>query len=255
METPRDAKTGQFLAGEKPHNAGLSRYYNPETGQVIYLGKNPGEPWVRGAQGAMPPSHKGSAWFHNLETGERKRFKEDPGKPWKKGRGKTGARTTNGMKWYYNPDKKEGGLFLENPGDPWVRGGIPRGNPGWVESYSRLHCRRWNCDSIYLLKMTTSDGIVFGKWGSSCESTFKGRESEFRKKKISWDLLYWGWFGELTEDIEASIGKKLSHYPAQGIPKFYGYTETFEWTNTTEKLLQEIINGLEENPAPQGNRG
>lgn len=250
METYRDLETGRFLAGEKPHNAGLSRYYNPETGQVIYLSENPGEPWVRGAQGAEPPSHKGSSWFHNSDTGERKRFKEDPGGAWKKGRGETGFRTTNGRSWYYNPLTGETKVSPTPLQLPWVNGRGPRDSYGWVEGVSRAHCRRWNCDSIYLIKMTTSDGIVFGKWGSSCESTFKGREAEFRKKKFSWDLLYWGWFGELTEDVEASVGKKLSQHPVRGIPKFYGYTETFEWNNTTEKLLQEIINGLEENPAP-----
>ena len=246
METSRNPSTGQFLPNSKPHNTGLKKYHDPQTGQVIYVDSDPGAPWLLGGGDQKPPNHSGSSWYNNPETGEKKRFQEDPGYPWNKGRGKTGTQTTNGMTWYHNPETGEGKLSNTPPGSPWVKGGKPRGNPGWVEGVSRQHCRRWECDSIYLLKLTTKEGKVFGKWGSSSESTFHGRDREFRKRGLTYEIIYWDWFGEATEDIEASIGRKLSKYPGKEIPKFYGYTETFEWSEFTQTLLKEIINGLEE---------
>ena len=250
METSRNPSTGQFLPNSKPHNTGLKKYHDPQTGQVIYVDSDPGAPWLLGGGDQKPPNHSGSSWYNNPETGEKKRFQEDPGYPWNKGRGKTGTQTTNGMTWYHNPETGEGKLSNTPPGSPWVKGGKPRGNPGWVEGVSRQHCRRWECDSIYLLKLTTKEGKVFGKWGSSSESTFHGRDREFRKRGLTYEIIYWGWFGEAPEDIEASLGRKLSKYPGKEVPRFYGYTETFEWSEVTQTLLKEVINGLEENPAP-----
>jgi hypothetical protein len=250
METYRNPDTGKFLPNEKPHNAGSKKYHDPETGQVIYVREDPGEPWLPGGGKQTPPNHSGSSWFHHPESGERKRFKEDPGHPWKKGRGKNGTRTTNGMRWYYNPLTRESKVSPDHPGPPWLNKRPPRESYGWVEGVSRAHCRRWGCDSVYLLKLTTKEGKIFGKWGSSSESTFHGREREFNKKGLTHEVIYWGWFGEATEDVESFLGRRLSKYPAQGVPKFYGYTETFEWSEVTQKLLQEIINGLEENPSP-----
>jgi hypothetical protein len=120
----------------------------------------------------------------------------------------------------------------------------------WGENKSRASCRRSQCDSVYVLKVTLPDGSMFGKWGSSKEETFKYREREFKRKGFSWEILYWGWFGEATEDVEAHVGRRLSQHPAKGVPHFYGHTETFEWTDSTKQLLKEIINGLEESPAP-----
>ena len=190
-----------------------SRYYNPETGQIIFRGEDPGESWVQGASGNLPPSLKGTTWYHNPLTGETQMSFTPPELPWKEGRG-------------------------------------PRYASIWVEGNSRTFCRRWNCDCIYILKMTTRDGIVFGKWGSSRESSFKKRGEEFKTKHISFELVHWQWFGEKTEDVEAFLGRKLSRYPPRGVPKFCGYTETFEWTATTQKLLEEIIYDLEESPPP-----
>ena len=249
MENYRDKETGRFLAGGIPHNAGLTPYFDQETGQSRYFLEDPGSPWVLGVA-SPPPSHKGSRWFHNPETKENKRSSEGLEFPWVPGRAPYKNQTTTGMSWYHNPLTGESKLSSVTLSQPWVNSRGPRESYGWVEGVSRAHCRRWNCDSIYLLKMTTSDGTIFGKWGSSRESTFKGREKEFKKKGISWELLYWGWFGGLTEDVEAFIGGKLSKHPAKGIPKFYGHTETFEWSQQTQKLLKEICYELEENPAP-----
>jgi hypothetical protein len=126
-----------------------------------------------------------------------------------------------------------------------------RGRPQkWEENKSRASCRRKQCDSVYILKVTLPDGSMFGKWGSSKQETFKYREKEFKRRGFLWETVYWGWFGELTEEVEAQIGRKLSQYPQTGVPHFYGHTETFEWSEHTKNTIKEIINGLEENPAP-----
>jgi hypothetical protein len=249
METYRNPDTGKFLPNEKPHNAGLKKYHDPQTGQVIYVGSNPGEPWLPGGGKQIPPNHKGSSWFHNSLTGEKKRFTQDPGTPWVKGRGKTGTRTTNGMRWFFNPDLNEEKLFYATPEPPWVEGRGPFAPPGWREKSSRVTCRIWGCDCVYVLKVTTKEGLTFGKWGSSRESTFNFREKEFGRKGFTVEIVRWGFFGESTEDAEAILGRILSKYPVE-VPRFYGYTETFEWSEKTQQLLKEIWNGLEENPAP-----
>jgi hypothetical protein len=114
----------------------------------------------------------------------------------------------------------------------------------WIENKSRASCRRGNCDFVYLLKLTTKDGLVFGKWGSTKEKTFQFREKEFRRKGFTWELLFWQFFGEVTEDAEATLGRKLSIHPAQ-VPHFFGHTETFEWSEKTQKIVEETINALE----------
>lgn len=115
----------------------------------------------------------------------------------------------------------------------------------WVENKSRASCRRGNCDVVYVLKITTEDGLVFGKWGSTKETTFQFRKKEFQRKKFTFELLFWQFFGETTEDAEAFLGRRLSQHPAE-VPHFYGHTETFEWTKQTQQILEETINALEE---------
>ncbi len=119
----------------------------------------------------------------------------------------------------------------------------------WEENKSRASCRRGQCDSVYILKVTLPDGSAFGKWGSSKKETFKYREREFKRKGFYWEILYWGWFGEVTEDVEALVGRKLSQHLAGCVPRFYGHTETFEWSEQTQNIVKEIINGLEESSA------
>jgi hypothetical protein len=150
------------------------------------------------------------------------------------------------MSWYLNPETGEEKFFTSPPGDPWSKGRSKKGkNAGWIEKRSRISCRFWGCDCVYVLKVTTKDGLIFGKWGSSKESTFRYREKEFRRKKFTFEVIRWGFFGELTEDVEAAIGRKLSKHPVE-VPRFYGFTETFEWSETTQQLLKEVWNGLEE---------
>ncbi len=115
----------------------------------------------------------------------------------------------------------------------------------WIENKSRASCRRGNCDTVYVLKITTEDGLVFGKWGSTKESTFQFREKEFRRKGFTWEVIHWVFFGEVTEDAEASLGRKLSPHPAE-VPHFFGHTETFEWSEKTQNIVEETINALEE---------
>ncbi len=121
----------------------------------------------------------------------------------------------------------------------------------WQENKSRASCRRSNCTTIYILKVTTKDGLIFGKWGSSKPETFQFREKEFRRKGFIWEIVVWGFFGEATEDAEATLGRKLSAYPTE-VPHFFGHTETFEWSEKTQKIFKETINALEESAPPFG---
>jgi hypothetical protein len=121
----------------------------------------------------------------------------------------------------------------------------------WIENKSRASCRRGNCDTVYVLKITTEDGLVFGKWGSTKESTFQFREKDFRRKGFTWEVIHWVFFGEVTEDAEANLGQKLSAHPAE-VPHFFGHTETFEWSENTQKIVEETINALEESAPSEG---
>lgn len=122
---------------------------------------------------------------------------------------------------------------------------------GWREGRSKAVSIREQCDIVYVLKVTTSDGRIFGKWGSTKESSFQYREKELKRQGFSWERVYWSHFGELAPEAEATIGRALHKYPSPHKDlNFYGKTECFAWTNETLQLLQEVTNGLEENPAP-----
>lgn len=120
----------------------------------------------------------------------------------------------------------------------------------WRENKSRASCRLNSCDIVYVLRVKTKEGEIFGKWGSSKESTFKFREREFIRKGFTWEILFWSFFGEETENAEAFIGRALSKHPWKHSIHFYGHTETFGWNAETEKLLGATLNALEENPSP-----
>jgi len=124
-----------------------------------------------------------------------------------------------------------------------------RGRPQvWQENKSRASCRMCCCDTVYVLLVTTKNGEKFGKWGSTKEESFQYREKEFRRKGFTWKLLFWQFFGEVTEDAEATLGRTLSQHPWEHTTHFFGHTETFEWSDKTQQLLEETINALEENP-------
>ena len=216
---------------------GKKLFHNPETKQSLLFYTDPGEPWVKG----RPP------WQKRTPDPEQYRKASET----KRIRMETTGHTEAELEGY----KKLSKTRLEGDYSPTieVRKQISKtltGRPQkWEENKSRASCRRGQCDSVYLLKVTLPDGTVFGKWGSSKLETFKYREKEFRRKGFSWETVYWEWFGEKTEDVEAFVGRKLSQYPAKGIPHFFGHTETFEWTEQTQNIVKEIINGLEESSA------
>ena len=243
-----DPKTGRFIEGGKPFNAGLHYFHNPDTGEKICAPESPGEGWLPGFPSHFPPpTHKGKKWFHNPKTGETKRDFSSPGSDWKEGRGNSVPQFTNkGLSWFFNSETGEEKMFSSLPGGVWTEGRAPFEVGIWREKTSRHNCQMWNCDHIYVLKITTEDGVTFGKWGSTKEKTFQFREKEFLRHKFTFEVFFFDFFGESTEDAEAFIGRKLSKFPVKEIPKFYGFTETFEWTEQTQQILEETINALEE---------
>jgi hypothetical protein len=217
---------------------------------------------------------KGSKLFHNLETKEALLFDSDPGPLWVKGRPPWQPQTRDPKQYEKSSQtmkkrlrecgpteaelsgyKKQSRTRLEGDYSPTkeVRQQISEtltGRPQkWEENKSRASCRKWDCDTVYVLKLTLPDGKSFGKWGSSKESTFKYREKEFKRKHFSLEVVYWEWFGELTEEVEALLGRRFSPHRDPQVPHFYGHTETFAWTSETQTLLSEVLNGLEKNTA------
>jgi len=219
---------------------------------------------------SLMSSRKGVKLFHNVEKHEAKMFTEDPGPPWVAGRppwqpqtrdpaaskkasdtfrkrlkevGQTEAELRGYEKLSETRKKRK---FRHPPEILKQIGDTLRGRPQvWQEKKSRASCRRGECDTVYILRVTTSNGLTFGKWGSSKEQSFKHREREFKRKGFQWEVIYWGWFGEETEEVEALLGRKLSPYREPEVPHFYGHTETFAWTQETQTLLAEILNGLD----------
>jgi hypothetical protein len=212
---------------------------------------------------------KGCKLYHNLETKESLMFAQDPGPPWVQGRPPWQPQTRNPEQYEKSSLSKK--LRMESRGHTEaelegykklsqtrrngdyspsyetrqkIRKSLEGRPQKWEENKSRASCRRAQCDTIYIILCTTSDGHSFGKWGSTKEKTFVHREKEFTRKKLTWKIVYWGSFGKLTEDVEAKIGRALSKYPDTNVPHFYGHTETFIWNEQTQQLLEEIINGL-----------
>ena len=125
---------------------------------------------------------------------------------------------------------------------------------GWCEKKSKANAVKWKCDMTYILKLTTKDGEVFGKWGSTKENSFVHREKEFRRCGFTFEIIVFEWFGEiLAPEIEAMWGRKLSQFPTPiSEIEFAGKTECFTWCGATEKIIEEIVHGMEENPPSEG---
>jgi hypothetical protein len=219
---------------------------------------------------------KGSKVFHNPETLEAKMFSESPGLPWVPGRppwqdltqtpehiarraesmkkrvreqGPTAAEVEGYQKLSETRKKKK---IRHTPEICQQISEKLRGKPQvWQENKSRACCRRGQCQIVYVLKITTASGETFGKWGSTKEETFRFREKEFRRRGFTWEVVFWDFFGEATEGVEALVGRNLSQHPWKHTIHFFGHTETFEWSETTQQILKEVLNALEENPTPQ----
>ena len=122
-----DPKTGRFIEGGKPFNAGLHYFHNPDTGEKICAPESPGEGWLPGFPSHFPPpTHKGKKWFHNPKTGETKRDFSSPGSDWKEGRGNSVPQFTNkGLSWFFNSETGEEKMFSSLPGGVWTEGRAP----------------------------------------------------------------------------------------------------------------------------------
>lgn len=219
---------------------------------------------------------KGTKLYHNMVTRVTRGFLQDPGEPWVLGRGpdfkqvitpesnlkrsQTHKRrleefgpTEKELEGYKKTSETRKRLCIKHT--PEVVEGIKEKLRGqfqpWRDNKSRSSCRRCNCDTVYILKVTTKEGEVFGKWGSSSEKSFQHREKEFKRKGFTYEVVYWNYFGERTEDTESYLGQNLSQHPwDHPTVHFFGHTETFVWSPTTEHLLKELIYVLEESPTP-----
>lgn len=212
---------------------GKELFHNPYTKKVRLFFDYPGEPWVKG----RPPWQRKSQseeWVIKRSESMRERIRT---------KGATN-REVEGYKKLSETRKK--GNYSPSPD---VRRKISMSLTGrlqkWEENKSRASCRRGNCDVVYVLEMRTRDGLKFGKWGSTREKSFLYREKEFKRKGLSWEVFYWKNFGGDTEDTEALLGRVLSIYPAIGVPHFYGYTETFDWSDQALSELRRVLNGLD----------
>ena len=66
---------------------------------------------------------------------------------------------------------------------------------------------------------------------------------------LEFETIFSLYVGEIAPDLEAEMGEILSQFPAPlGDLEFGGYTECFEWCEATQKIIEEIIHGMEENP-------
>lgn len=215
-------------------------FHNPETLQALMFSENPGPPWVQG----RPP------WQDLTQTPEhiakraesmRKRVREQGATPAEvEGYRKTSV--TRKQKRIRHNAEICSQISKKLKGRPQV----------WQENKSRASCRRCCCDTVYVLLITTKDGEQFGKWGSTKEESFQFREKEFSRQGFTSKLLFWQFFGDSTEDTEALLGQRLSQHPWKHSIHFFGHTETFEWTEKTQQILEETINALEESAPSKG---
>jgi hypothetical protein len=211
---------------------GSTLYHNPETKEALMFLENPGHPWIKGRPPWQPQRRDPDQYIKSSETKRKRMLEQGP--------------TEAELEGYRKQSKTrlEGDYSPAQEVRQKIRDTLTGRPQTWVENKSRSSCVRSQCDTVYILRVETLEGKVFGKWGSSKEDTFKYREREFKRKGFKWEVIYWGWHGEETSDVEASIGRRLSRHPASGVPHFYGHTETFDWSQVTQKLLKEIINGL-----------
>lgn len=264
-----------------PAPKGSKKFYNPETGEVIIRLEHPGNPWIKG----IPDDHvnaRGMLVWHNPDTGDHVRRAESPGDPWLRGwhpdrlhscgngnRGKRASKETveKRVKSLISRHRTEGLSESEKEGHRRVaeklknqtipleqRAKISKKLKGRKTGYnpkrSKSVSKRLNCDAVYLLKVETPEGVIFGKWGSTRMGGCRWRELLTLGCIVEVVGLYYK--GGETPDLEEWVGSILSSHPAElGTLKFGGYTETFEWTDTTQNLLKEIINELEKGSSPQ----
>jgi hypothetical protein len=225
-----------FVAPRK----GNKIFHNPQTRQALMFSEDPGPPWIKG----RPP------WQDLTQTPEHIAKRAESMRKRVREQGPTPAEVEGYQKLSETRKQKK---IRHTPEICFQISEKLRGRPQvWQENKSRASCRRCCCDTVYVLLVTTKDGEQFGKWGSTKEESFQFREKEFRRKGFTWKLLFWQFFGEVTEDAEATLGRTLSQHPWEHTTHFFGHTETFEWSEKTQQLLEETINALEESAPSKG---
>jgi hypothetical protein len=259
---------------------GSKKYHNPETGEVTIRVGHPGEPWILG----IPDSHKnpkGNLVWHDPNTGKHIRRSRYPGEPWVRGwhpdRKTSCGNGNRGRKQdmevvrrraesVIRRHNEEGLSEAEKEGHRQVSRKLKgrqktEGELAYIEEnltgkYNPSNCRRMaernKCDTVYLLKITTHSGNTFGKWGSTKRGNLRWLPLFQRGFQVETLGVYF--LGALAPETEEEVGLTLSKFPAdlEGL-KFGGYTETFEWSEQTQNIVKEIINGLEKSASPQGN--
>ena len=199
---------------------------------------DPGFPWVRGKHPDRIPKRKPESNEKARQTMLKRLAEFGPSEAELAGYRKTAA-TRRERKIRHTPE------ILAQIGETLTGQRL-----GWREGRSKANAVKWGCDVAYILKLTTKDGVVFGKWGSSKEGSFIHREKEFRRHGFTFEVIVFEWFGAaLAPEIEAMWGRKLSQFPTPiSEMEFTGKTECFEWCEATQKIIEEIIHGMEENP-------
>jgi hypothetical protein len=256
---------------------GSKKFFNSLTGEVVIRLESPGPLWIHG----IPSNHvnaKGKLVWHNPLTGEHIRRESYPGEPWVRGwsperayscgNGNRGRKQTN-----EEVDKRiesltrrhrETGLSkkeveraekvsIKQRGKTTpqeVREKISSTLKGRKTGYNPSRCKavseRCGCDSLYLLKISTPCGAVFGKWGSTRAGESRWGPLISRGWEI--EVLFLIFVGDKAPQLEEWVGSLLSPFPADlGEVSFGGYTETFELSRETLNLLSEIENELEKN--------
>ena len=213
-------------------------FHNPDTKEVMMFTQDPGPPWVKG----RPP------WQDLTQSPETVRKRAESMMKRVKEQGPTERELAGYMQ--LSETRRNGNYSLSEQVREKISKTLKGRNFGWREGRSKAVAIREMCDIVYVLKVTTSDGITFGKWGSTKERTFCFREKEFKRRGFTWEVIYWNWFGDIAPEAEAIIGRALHKHPSPCVNlNFFGKTECFAWTEETQLILQKVTNGLEESPA------
>ena len=257
---------------------GSKKFFNPETGKVTIRLGHPGPPWVEG----IPDHHinaRGQLMWHNPSTGETVRRAEDPGPPFVRGmspqhrenvsKNRSGNCSSpdsrkKAVETLKKRHREEGfsekekqraeklsernrGREVSREQRDRISATLSGRKTGFNPKRSRSVSERKGCDTIYLAKIVTQGGTTFGKWGATNSQRPEDRWKELRARNCQIEIVFTHFCGPLAPAIEEQIGRDLSNFPIDlGEWRFGGHTETFEWTENTQKIVEETINALEE---------
>jgi hypothetical protein len=263
---------------------GSKKFFNPETGKVTIRLEHPGPPWVEG----IPDHHinaRGQLMWHNPSTGETIRRSEDPGPPFvrgmspqhrenvsknrsgvccspesrkkavetlKKRHREEGFSEKEALRNQKSAERNRGRVVPQETRER-ISATLSGRRTGFNPKRSRSVSERKGCDTIYLARIVTQEGVIFGKWGATNSQRPEDRWKELRARNCQIEILFTHFCGTLAPAIEEQIGRELSLFPADfGDWRFGGHTETFEWSEKTQKIIEETINALEESAPSKG---